>query len=361
MAQKVKRYPIYSKDIRRLAPECDYLILYSNRDTGKSYATKEYLLSEAYDKGAEFVYLRRGRLEVKDIDTADYFADMDISKITKGEYQYINVFRRRIYFANDEDGKIVNKKKIGYVMSLQEMESRKSLMYPKVETIVFEEYVTESYYLPHEADSIFPNLISSIFRDRKGFVIMVGNKVSKFNPYVQEWNLHKLPSQKTDTIDDYEFTDEGGKTVKIKSWNIKPREDTSGMFFGNSAKNIDGDSYKVQSQNKLDDDVESFTVVHSLVVDVQNIKYLMQFMRHKTDPSRFTWYVSPKTTPIQKGTRVITDKYSSDPLTSHSFTPLTEGERIAFDYIRRGKIAYVSNMLGTEFKQALAYLGAPID
>lgn len=361
MSQKVKRYPIYDKDIKRLSGECDYLILYSNRDTGKSYASKKFLLKQAYEAGEEFVYLRRGRLDVKDIDTNDYFADMDVSNITKGEYQYVNVFRRRIYFANDEDGKIVNKKKIGYVMDLQGMESRKSLMYPKVGTIVFEEYVTESYYLPHEADSLFPNLISSIFRDRKGFVIMIGNKVSKFNPYVQEWNLAKLPGQKTDTIDDYEFTDEGGKTVKIKSWNIRPREETSGMFFGNSAKNIDGDSYKVQAQNKLDDDINEFNVIYSLVVDVQNIKYLMQFMKHKKSSSRFTWYVTPKTTPIQKGTRLITDKFSSDPLTSHSFSPLTDGERIAFDYIKRGKIAYASNMLGTEFKQALSYLGAPID
>lgn len=362
MSYRAKKYPIYSKDVARLSKEADYLILYSNRSTGKSYAVKEYVLKEAFEKGAEFVYLRRKPQEIKDIDTVDYFTDMDVSKLTKGEYQYINVFRRRIYFAvMDDEGKLVNKKKIGYVMDLHSMESKKSLMYPKVETIVFEEYVTEEYYLPHEADYLLPNLVSSIARDRKLFVIMIGNKVSKFNPYVQEWNLSKMMNQETGTIDTYHFADEGGKDVTIKAWNIPPREDTSGMHFGNAAKNIDGDTYKTQTQNKLDGDVDEFKVVYTVAVSVHGLTYLMQFLRHKNDPRRMTWYVTPKTTPIKKGTRTVTDRFTSDVMTTQGFKPLTEGERVLFNYLWDGQVAYVSNLIGTEFKQALAYIGSPLE
>lgn len=357
MPKKVKKYPIYAKDIERLLKECDYLILYSNRNTGKSFATKEFLLSNAYNKGEEFIYLRRQKQETKDIDTVDYFTDMDVSKLTKGEFQYVNVFRKRIYFANsDDEGRLVNQKKIGYVMDLQGMETKKSLMYPKVTTIVYEEFITDRFFLPSEPD-LFLNFASSVFRGRKGNCLLIGNKISKFNPYVQEWNLALMMKQKTGTVDTYDFPDEHGNHVIIKAWNIPPIEESSGMFFGNSAKNIDGDSYKVETQNKLDDKIDNFRSLYTVAVDVQNMKYLMQFLQHKTDSGRFTWYVVPKSTPVKKGTRLVTDKFSTDLLTTQNFTPVSPEEGRLFDFIRKGKIAYLNNMVGTEFKQALKFMG----
>ena len=361
MAKKTKKYSIYSKDIRKLREECNYLILYSNRNTGKSYATKEFLLSNAYDKGEEFIYLRRGKQETKDIDSVDYFTDMDVSKITKGEYQYINVFRKRIYFAvEDEEGKIVNKKKIGYVCDLYSMETRKSLMYPKVATIVYEEFITDRYYIGENESDILLNFVSSVFRDRKGFVLLIGNKISKFNPYVQSWNLSGMMTQKTGTIDTYKLPDTNGNEVVIKCWNIPPLEESSGMFFGLTAKNIDGDSYKVEKQNKLDDSLDNFNVRYTVAVDVQGMKYLLQLLQHKKDSTRITWYVTPKSTPIKKGTRTVTDQFSSDIMTTQGFTPISPQEAKIFDYIRIGKIAYVSNMVGTEFKQALKFIGVMV-
>lgn len=361
MPKKVKKYSIYSKDIKRLRNECSFLILYSNRNTGKSYATKEFLLKNAYEQGEEFIYLRRGKQETKDIDTIDYFTDMDVSKITKGEFQYVNVFRKRIYFAvEDEDGRLINKKKIGYVCDLYSMESRKSLMYPKVETIVYEEFITDRYYLGENESDILMNFVSSVFRDRKGFVLLIGNKISKFNPYVQSWNLSGMMKQKTGTIDTYNFPDEHGNEVILKCWNIPPLEESSGMFFGLSAKNIDGDSYKVETQNKLDDSVDNFKVVYTVAVDVQNMKYLLQLLQHKKDSQRITWYVTPKSTPIQKGTRTITDKFSTDLRTTQGFVAITPQEGALFDFIKKGKIAYLNNMVGTEFKQALKFMGVLI-
>lgn len=353
--KKVKKYPIYSKDIARLKNECDYLILLSNRNTAKSYSTKEYLIKNAFDTGEEFAYLRRMVTEVKDIDVNDYYTDIDIPKITKGEYDCINVFRKRIYFAKIEDNRVVNKKKIGYVFDLFSMEHKKSLMYPKITSIVYEEFVTDNYYLPNEPD-LLQNFISSIFRDRKGFVILIGNKISKFNPYYTDWNLHNAPKQATDTIDTYEMQTLNGNVVTIKMWNIKPREEQSGMFFGNSARNIDGDTYKIEEQNKLDDKIENYNVIYNVVVKVQKIKYLMQFLQHRKDTTKLCWYVVPKTTDIQKDTRIVSDEFSTDILTTKGFIPLNENEKMIFNYIKNDKICFVNNMIGTEFKQALKFL-----
>jgi len=353
--KKVRKYSIYSKDIYSLKNDCDYLVLLSNRNTGKSYAVKEFVLKNAYEKNEEFFYLRRMVTEVKDIDVNDYFRDMDISKITKGTYDCINVFRKRIYFAKIEDEKIINKKKIGYVTDLYSMEHKKSLMYPDVTTIVYEEFVTDNYYLTNEP-TMLQHFISSVYRDRKGFVILIGNKISRFNPYYLEWNLKNAPTQKTDTIDTYNLKGVNDTNVILKMWNIKPREEQSGMFFGNASKNIDGDTYNILNQNKLDDVIENFNSIYSIVVKVQNIKYLMQFLQHKKDSNRMCWYVVPKTTDIQKNSRIISDEFSSDLLSTKGFIPLNENEKFLFDFIKRDKICYVNNSIGTEFKQALSFL-----
>lgn len=354
--KKVKKYSIYSKDIERLSKECDYLILLSNRNTGKSYSAKEYVLKDSFYNNKEFVYLKRNKQDTKDIDVNDYFPDIDIPKLTKGEYDLINVYRKRIYFAKIEDDKIINKKKIGYVFDLYSMENKKGLMYPNVDTIVYEEFITDLYYLPNEPDRLM-NFVSSIFRDRKGLVLLIGNKISRFNPYTQEWNLKNAPNQKTDTIDTYHLQGvKEGTEVTLKIWNIKPREEVSGMFFGNSAKNIDGESYKVENQNKLDGRIEEFDIIYEVVVNIQGIKYLMQFLQHKKEYTRLCWYVTPKTTDIQKGSRIISDVFSSDILTTRGFIPLTDSEKFLFSFIDKDKICYVNNSIGTEFKQALSFL-----
>ena len=353
--KKVKKYPIYSKDVERLKNECDYLILLSNRNTGKSFSVKEFVLKDAFENGKEFAYLRRMVTETKDIDINDYFTDINVTKLTKGEYDCINVFRKRIYFAKIENDRIVNKKKIGYVFDLFSMEHKKSLMYPNIDKIVYEEFVTDNYYLPNEPD-LLQNFISSIFRDKKGFVILIGNKISRFNPYYTEWNLKNAPKQKTGTIDTYNIKTLNNDEVIIKIWNIQPREEQSGMFFGNSAKNIDGDSYKVEEQNKLNDDINNYNILYKVVVKVQGIKYLMKFLQHKKNTTSLCWYVEPKTTDIQKNTRVVTDEFNIDVLTTKGFIPLNDNERYIFSFINNDKICYVNNMIGTEFRQALNFL-----
>ena len=187
-------------------------------------------------------------------------------------------------------------------------------------------------------------------------MILIGNKISKFNPYYTNWNLHNAPKQATDTIDTYEMRTLNDNIVTIKLWNIKPREEQSGMFFGNSARNIDGDTYKIEEQNKLDDKIENYNVIYNVVVKVQKIKYLMQFLQHKKDTTRLCWYVVPKTTDIQKDTRIVSDEFSTDILTTKGFIPLNENEKMIFNYIKNDKICFVNNMIGTEFKQALKFL-----
>ena len=50
-------------------------------------------LTEAYkDKGKRFIYLRRWKADISAGEVENYFADMPIEKITKGEYDHIKEY-----------------------------------------------------------------------------------------------------------------------------------------------------------------------------------------------------------------------------------------------------------------------------
>ncbi|MCM1265078.1 MAG: phage DNA encapsidation protein [Candidatus Gastranaerophilales bacterium] len=352
----MSKHSVYSSDIEKLSKECDYLILDSSRGASKSYACKEYVLKRAYKLNEEFAYVRRLKTETKDIDVCDYFNDMNVSKYTQGEFDKVYVYRKRIYFVKlDESGDITLRKKIGIVFALQEYQNKKSLMYPNICTLLFEEYCTDKYYLNNEAYD-FLNLCSSIFRNRKGFCVLIGNKMNIFNIYYDAFSLDRALNQKIDTIDTYTFKDENNKDVVIKIWNILKVEESSGMYYGTAAKSIDGNSYVVYEQNKLIDSIDEYNNIYQVVLNVKNVRFLMSFLQSKKDALRFTWYVEPKTSDIFKNTRCISDKYSDDLMTTRDFTALTEQEAFLFSFLKKDKIAYANNRCGTDFKNALKML-----
>lgn len=346
---KDDKYGIYSKDIKELLKDCDYLILQSQRKTGKSYAVKEHILNECYKNDCEFFYIRRFKTEVKDIDVADYFANMDISKITKGEYECINVYRKRIYFANaDEKGHLINGKKIGYVKDLATSSQLKSLEYPKVEFIVVEEFTTDELYLSDEPRKL-EHLISTVARDRRIKVILIGNLITPFNPYYEAWDLSSIDLVPLNETIDFHYD-----KVIIRAINIsRDMSDTFSMSFGLAKKSIDEFGYEVKEQPKIDVPLEDCSIIYKFFIKVQSVKLECQCLNYN---NRIFIYVKPKTTTLLESDRVITDKFSSNPLYTRGFTPLTNKESFIFNLIENEKICFLNNMTGTFFKQALKNL-----
>lgn len=342
-------HSIYAKDIDKLRETCDYLILHSARGTGKSYAAKLSCINDAVKNGREFIYLRRRPAETRDIDVTDYFADMDIPKITKGEYDSICVSRKRIFLTNTINGAIV-RKRIGFTADLLHAADRKSLQYPSVSTLLFEEYCTDGYYLPDEPHRLL-DFMSTVFRDRSGFCIMIGNKVNIFSPYMSEWCLEGIGYQKTGTIDKYVKDD----TV-IKVWDIKKIEPKSSLFFGMSAKSIDGDEYVVKSKNKLTYNPDEYTIKHTVYVNVDNIIFKMRLLVAKKDTA-IMWYVTRESDYINvslANKRCVSNIFNPSLLWTNGFKALSEREKLCFSFL--DKIVYESDRTGTDFENAIKRL-----
>lgn len=149
----------------------------SGRGTGKSYGAKKMAIKNFINKGEQFVYVRRYKTELKDIDK--FFEDIkyefpDNNFSIKGKTAYI-------------DGNIA-----GYFIPLSTSHNQKSVPYPLVTTILFDEFIIDKQsarYLPNEVER-FLDLVSTVIRDRNNLrCILLGNNVSIVNPYFSYWSL----------------------------------------------------------------------------------------------------------------------------------------------------------------------------
>ena len=354
--------------IKKIAANNDIIILLGERSNGKSFAVKEYLLKAAYKKGEQFGYLRRYAEDIKDYTVNDYFSDCImnrngheyIKEWTNGEYTPVTCYRKSIYFANydQETDKIIRGRKIGRVFGLSASEHYKSLSFPDIKNIVYEEFITNGYYLQVQGGEpkLLLNFISTVFRHEKGKVFCVGNKLSRICPFFNEWQLVNLPKQKPGSVDVYNNKDDEGNITKIAVYLTHSMKINSGMFFGNAAKSITGGEWETDEQPHLKGHRDDYNEIYTIVFKFDKTTFLCEFLQSRINPDNFTWFISPKTTPIQKNTRIVANSYNISSLCTIGFIPLTAAEGNIFKMLHQGKVCFSDNLTGTEFKQCYKML-----
>lgn len=356
---------VKAKTVEKIAATHDIVLLLGERANGKSFAVKELLIKNAYKKDEQFGYLRRYNEDTKDYLVTEYFSDVIknkngheyIKEWTNGEYTTVTAYRKSIYFANyDEDAdKIIRGKKIGRMFGLSASEHYKSLAFPEIKAIVYEEFVTNAYYLPNEP-KLMLNFMSTVFRHERGKVYCIGNKVSRINPFFGEWQLNMINRQKIGTVDTYHVKDEDGNETRIAVYMTHTLKVNSGMFFGNAAKAITGGEWDTNEQPHLHGHRDDYNLIYTTVFKYDRTTFLMEFLQSRENPNDFTWYVTPKTSPIQRDTRVVANSYNISNLCTIGFVPLTKAEQTIFNMLRQGKVCYCDNLTGTEFQQCYKML-----
>lgn len=147
--------------------------LIGERGVGKTYGASKFVTSRFINKGEEFVYIRRYKSELqkavpeffKALINNNEFPDHELA--TKGNKFTI-------------DGKVA-----GYSFSLSTAQSLKSTNFPKVKTIIFDEFIIEegqNHYIKNEVEN-FLGMIESISRMRDVRIFMLANAVTITNPY----------------------------------------------------------------------------------------------------------------------------------------------------------------------------------
>lgn len=154
------------------------LFVVGERGVGKSYSAKTYVIKRFLKHGEEFIYLRRYADELKKIDK--FFDDVqqefpDVKFEVKGKKFYIN----DVY--------------AGESWMLSKQHYLKSTPFPKVHTIIFDEFIIDDggfkRYIPNEVIEFF-EVVQSILRYRNGTrTILLSNALSINNPYFMFLNI----------------------------------------------------------------------------------------------------------------------------------------------------------------------------
>ena len=357
MSNKKKLDYVSQKKVRGI--KCDYLFLLGERSNGKSYCAKSICVQQAIDKNEMFIYLRRYDLDTKDSLCVSYFADLPIQNMTNGEYTVIDVFRKSIWLGNlnKETGKVMRQKKIGFCHALSASEHYKSLQFPEVQNILYEEVLPKNgqYLAGKNEPDLLQHYVSTIFRNRKGKVYLVGNLLTRICPYYSAWHLERAARQELGSIEHYTFHNDNGEDTDLAIYMTDSLNYNSGMFFGKSADNITKGGYETEPQPHLPKSVREYNVIYDLVMQYDYTMFYLQLLQDKKEANNIVWYVTPKTSPIKKGSRVVSTEFQTDPMYSRFLVGLTAMEESIFSMIRLGKICFSDDLTGTEFYSVLQH------
>lgn len=188
MTRARKRHPYYNY-ARLWSYNAVYNFLVGGRGLGKTYGAKKAAIAANIKRGEEFVYVRRFDSELKPARRT-FFADVEV-EFPDWDFRIEGGIAQKSPVADREE-----KKRqwtvVGYFIALSKGQTQKSVSFPKVTLIIFDEFIIEKTnvtYLPNEAD-IFNNLYNTVDRNQdKTRVLFLANSVSIMNPYFLEYEI----------------------------------------------------------------------------------------------------------------------------------------------------------------------------
>lgn len=332
----------------------DILMVYGQNCNGKSYQAKCEIIERAL-KGERTFLLRRYPDDIRQNKAQMYFDDMPVNKLTNGEWDSITAYQSKLYFQriNEDGGKERSEKEVGFFGSLSEWQRYKSMAFVNYTLMVYEEFITDSYYLNDEP-LLLMRLMTTVFRDKKGQVLMIGNTISRTVPYFMQWTPGVI-KQAQGTIEIYHYKDEDeGTNVDIAVEYAGHIKGTGALFFGNAAKSINKGEWFVESQPRLPHEEFYYENVYEMAIEYQTFSFVLRLL---VDPEEGTklLYVYPRTTD-RKIERIITDKFSDNLMVTRYWRDVLPEEYIQ-QAISNKRVAYSDNLTASDFNSVIGQLG----
>lgn len=342
----------------------DYNMLLSERGPGKSFQIKwKIMIREAFNHDRHAILLRRFKDDIQSAFITDYFRNFCgtiMEELTDGEYNDIIIKKTAVYFAKSDGlGNVVPGKLLCYLRALANEQRYKSGSYDDVDDIVFEEFISTTGYLAGEVMKL-SSFVSTVARDRKIHVWMVGNKITRVCPYYTAWSLTRIAKQKPGTIDIYRHNtgnlDEDGQpiviTIAVENCAVLGR--SLKMMLGINDNVHDAGGWETTEQPHLPKprNFSGYDVCHEVVIQYNNLMFFAELLTD-TESGCTYWYIQPKTSDIKQGTRIVSDHQINDIYASLGFRAINAREREAFRLLLAGYVYYSDNLTGTDFQAAL--------
>lgn len=365
----------------------DIAFIYSGRNRGKSFDISSRALLDAWiSRGEEqFGYCRRLKEDLKTYSVESYFDDKVafLQDISGGAVDGVMCYQQGLYFykIKYEGGKQTREKlfKVGNTFCLSTANSYKSLQYPKITRLLYEEVFTQDRYVIDEPRKLL-NLISTIMRSRNNFTAyLISNTVSRVNPYIDDFSLTKMTRQKPGTIDRYKlykgtYNEKGeeeyyfiaceyladadnekdksskskmGSSVLTNSW------DETRLFPLCNPKIIDkyDTQYRCVFQNGA---FSFFCTIKSVPINLQD--YIEDDSIELSDELMTVAFITRKTTPYRYDVRLYTSEPVVYPLATRGIYTICDLDKLVCRLIELGQAYYSNNLIACEFSQCYKQL-----
>lgn len=163
---------------KALSYNCLFNFIVGMRGVGKTYAFKRWAIQDFLKNKNEFIYIRRYKTEVTAQRLKSFFDDI--------QPEFPNVtfkVKGNMFYINDEYA--------GQAQALSTGKILKSIPFPKVSKICFDEFILDKgvyHYLQDEVTN-FLELYSTIARLRDVIVFFLSNAYTISNPYFDYFNI----------------------------------------------------------------------------------------------------------------------------------------------------------------------------
>lgn len=254
------------------------------RGTGKTFGSKVAMLKKYLKTGEQFIYLRRYKTELDtalstfwdDLQSNGYFEDYTLKvKKTKMLTEFT-----------------CNGKTCGFAVPLSTANILKSTAFPKVTTIIFDEFLLDNggtyRYLKNEVTMML-DVIETVGRLRDIQIIFLGNSLSVTNPYFAYFDLDLPYNSEFRTFKD-------GLIVVNYIKNLKYREAKKKSKFGRLIQDTQYGRYAIDNEMLRDNKhfIEkrppdatfwAVLVINGVNVGVWYSKNGYMYMSNKYDPN----------------------------------------------------------------------------
>lgn len=332
-----------------------YNVIFGERSNGKTYATLKQVLENYFDDGSQFAYIRRWSVDVQPKRMNNLFnaiiEDGYLEKLSGGKFTAIFYRTGRFYLCtyNDKGKPIYNEEDIiGYAFSLSENEHNKANSYPRVTTIIFDEFLTNKIYLPDEF-ILFMNTVSTIVRQRTNVKIyMLGNTVNKFCPYFKEMGLTNILTMKQGTIDVYTYGETKLK-VAVEYADSKKKFKKNNFYFAFNnpkLKMITGGAWELNIYPHAPVKWLPKNIMFTYFIDFNDSIYQCEVINK--DDNVFT-YIHEKTTPIKNPDKDIIYTLDYNPKINYNINilkPLNDFQNKITWFYTHDRVYYQNNNVG---------------
>lgn len=348
----------YSLD-RILDLEATYNLIIGERSNGKTYAGLKYGLERYFRHGEQMAIVRRWKEDIRGSRASEIFsaliANDEIIKLSKGKYTGIHYWAGKFYPCNyDDNGKAIysDSEVIAYPFALSDTEHNKSVSYPNITTIIFDEFITRQLYLPDEF-ILFMNTVSTIVRQRTNVkIFMLGNTVNKYSPYFEEMGLKNVNKQEQGTIDVYKYGDTNLKVAVEYCKSMKKSKENNFYFAFDNPKldMITSGAWELNLYPHCPIKYTPKDVLLNYFIEFSDEIFQAEIVQK--DGTLFT-YIHRKTTPIRDVNKDIIFNLDFNPKLNYNRSIMLGGNKI-LNWIKwffvNDKVYYQNNAVGDSIK-----------